>query len=233
MKKQLAALLVLVLLLACAVPIMAFADDDLGTTPPADAGTNPLPSGSGSDDLGTGNDSGTGNNPGTGNDPSTGNDPGTGNDPSTGNNPGTGNNPATTSPVTSPTASTKPAACTHEKTVYACNGDGSHYKYCLKCGKHLEYGYCVASAFPVDLGGVGHNEICAICGGAMFGKHSDNNNNGKCDICGHDMNDLSVTDSSTGLDRAYKTGDKASVVACALLLVIGASAISLRKKHSA
>lgn len=221
MKKQLAALLVLVLLLVCAVPIMAFADDDLGTTPPADAGTNPLPSGSGSDDLGTGNDSGTGNNPGTGN------------DPSTGNNPGTGNNPATTSPVTSPTASTKPAACTHEKTVYACNGDGSHYKYCLKCGKHLEYGYCVASAFPVDLGGVGHNEICAICGGAMFGKHSDNNNNGKCDICGHDMNDLSVTDSSTGLDRAYKTGDKAAVVACALLLVIGVSAISLRKKHSA
>lgn len=221
MKKQLVALLVLVLLLVCAVPIMAFADDDLGTTPPADAGTNPLPSGSGSDDLGTGNDSGTGNNPGTGN------------DPSTGNNPGTGNNPATTSPVTSPTASTKPAACTHEKTVYACNGDGSHYKYCLKCGKHLEYGYCVASAFPVDLGGVGHNEICAICGGAMFGKHSDNNNNGKCDICGHDMNDLSVTDSSTGLDRAYKTGDKAAVVACALLLVIGVSAISLRKKHSA
>lgn len=227
MKKQLAALLILVLLFTCALSTMAFADGEPVDFTSADntqpvVGSDPQPVDN-SNQQPENAPSGTPiqQNALTLSEPQSGSG-----DPSEGSKEGAN----TSAP---PTTAPSPTVCQHSKTAYACNGDGSHYKYCLDCQKPLEYGYCVYNAFPADLGGAGHNLICGICGGAMFEQHSDNNNNGKCDICGHDMNDLSVTDTSNGLDRSYKTGDKAAVMACALLLVIGVSAVSLKRKHSA
>ena len=131
-----------------------------------------------------------------------------------------------------PTPTPTPTPCTHAKAVYVNNGNGTHHRYCKDCGTHFKSESCVYTALPDDRGGAGHIKICGVCGGNVFEKHSDNNNNGKCDICGHDMNDLTTTDTSTGIDRAYTTGDSAAVLAAALLLVICVSAISLKKKHS-
>lgn len=234
MKKQLAALLILALLFTCALSTMAFADGDPvdptsvdNTQPVGDSDPQPVDN-SNQQPVDNSNQQ-PGNAPSA--TPIQQNDLALSETQSGSGNPSEGSKERAGSSAP-PTTAPSPTVCQHDKTAYACNGDGTHYKYCVKCGKQLEYGYCVYSAFPVDLGGAGHNQICGICGGAMFERHSDNNNNGKCDICGHDMNDLTVTDTSNGLDRSYKTGDKAAVMACALLLVIGVSAVSLKRKHS-
>lgn len=224
MKKKLTALLVLVLLLVSMLPVMAFAEEtqEPPTTEPAPVVT----------DVAAAPPTVQSGTPATTSDTTTTADTTT--PPPTETNPGT---PTTgTTDPTEPTPGDTPAPtstpCAHAKATYINNGNSTHHRYCKDCGTHFKSESCVYTALPDDRGGAGHIKICGVCGGNVFEKHSDNNNNGKCDICGHDMNDLTTTDTSTGIDRAYTTGDSAAVLAAALLLVICVSAISLKKKHS-
>lgn len=246
MKKKLTALLVLVLLLVSMLPVMAFAEEtqeppttepapvvtDVAAAPPTVQSGTPATTSDTTTTADTTTPPPTETNPGT---PTTGTTdpteptPGDTPEPSPTGAPAPTNTPA---PTNSPTPAPTSTPCAHAKATYINNGNSTHHRYCKDCGTHFKSESCVYTALPDDRGGAGHIKICGVCGGNVFEKHSDNNNNGKCDICGHDMNDLTTTDTSTGIDRAYTTGDSAAVLATALLLVICVSAISLKKKHS-
>lgn len=240
MRKKLAALLVLVLLFVSMLPIMAFAEEtqeppttepapvvtDVAAAPPTVQSGTPATTSDTTTTADTTTPPPTETNPGT---------PTTGTTDPTEPTPGDTPEPSPTgapAPTNSPTPAPTSTPCAHAKATYINNGNSTHHRYCKDCGTHFKSESCVYTALPDDRGGAGHIKICGVCGGNVFEKHSDNNNNGKCDICGHDMNDLTTTDTSTGIDRAYTTGDSAAVLATALLLVICVSAISLKKKHS-
>ena len=240
MRKKLAALLVLVLLLVSMLPVMAFAEEtqeppttepapvvtDVAAAPPTVQSGTPATTSDTTTTADTTTPPPTETNPGT---------PTTGTTDPTEPTPGDTSEPSPTgapAPTNTPTPAPTSTPCAHAKATYINNGNSTHHRYCKDCGTHFKSESCVYTALPDDRGGAGHIKICGVCGGNVFEKHSDNNNNGKCDICGHDMNDLTTTDTSTGIDRAYTTGDSAAVLATALLLVICVSAISLKKKHS-